>query len=224
MYILWSPLSELEDVRGPTEDTLAHQEFSLGNTTSTGSQLTFHPTSLVTPLSPEDGKGEFSEEKQHLSPQHKVLKHKQSRLNTTARHETKIKCIKPSVLSANAPPFTPQCLARNSLPASPVEQSRDVWFKKNASPPLSGHNQSHFSRFICCQDTMSMPTGQPKLDAWKKESHVSRVGPTDQFGCVSSSIQALSNANTSPLKYFKFLVAEDVAGFLVGRRGAGMDL
>ncbi|CDJ29539.1 uncharacterized protein EMH_0004110 [Eimeria mitis] len=138
-----------------------------------------------------------------------------------------------SCLSANAPPYTPQSSAAkqaikaaNSLGA--MTGTFDLGFIRPFNFP-PGNQQ---------QQALQQRPGYSSIDAPLPASSDSRVSRRTESAGIAhketqfqsdtfrkTSIKSNMNAanSTVPLKFCKFLVGEDVAGFLVGRKGVGIE-
>lgn len=185
--------------------------------------------SARTPQPPKGEEGLQGEKSSHITPKGSQPQIKQTGSSQTSTEK------KPSssgfCLSADAPPYTPQSSAAkqetkatNSLGA--VAETFDLGFIRPFNSPL-GHQQQH---------NLQQKHGYASLTAPLTTSGDARVprraesvGLTQAEAQLQSdttrklSLKPSANAVTStvPLKFCKFLVGEDVAGFLVGRKGVG---
>ncbi|CDJ60054.1 hypothetical protein, conserved [Eimeria maxima] len=188
--------------------------------------------SARTPQPPKGEEGLQGEKSSHITPKGSQPQIKQTGSSQTSTEK------KPSssgfCLSADAPPYTPQSSAAkqetkatNSLGA--VAETFDLGFIRPFNSPL-GHQQQH---------NLQQKHGYASLTAPLTTSGDARVprraesvGLTQAEAQLQSdttrklSLKPSANAVTStvPLKFCKFLVGEDVAGFLVGRKGVVYDL
>lgn len=137
-------------------------------------------------------------------------------------------------LSANAPPYTPQSTAaKETLRAgATAEPDAVIATSESGTSPPSVSRQHQDSLQLC--DAGSAPvnkaTSAPTETRALRQADPAAVSAA---GAIQAQPDTVSNSrkivkpnshppSTSvPLKFCKFLIGEDVAGFLVGRKGVG---
>ncbi|CDJ62810.1 LOW QUALITY PROTEIN: hypothetical protein, conserved [Eimeria necatrix] len=139
-------------------------------------------------------------------------------------------------LSANAPPYTPQSTAaKETLRAgATAEPDAVIATSESGTSPPSVSRQHQDSLQLC--DAGSAPVN--KASSAPTETRALRQADpaaVSAAGAIQAQPDTVSNSrkivkpnshppSTSvPLKFCKFLIGEDVAGFLVGRKGVGIE-
>ncbi|CDJ46729.1 hypothetical protein, conserved [Eimeria brunetti] len=136
-------------------------------------------------------------------------------------------------LSADAPPYTPQSAAAkqatkaaNIFGAAP--ETFDLGFIRPFNCP-SGKQQQQSSQQRPGYLSVTAPLSTPSDSRMSRRAgsvtitHTETQLKSDTVRKVSLKSNTNAAASTVPLKFCKFLVGEDVAGFLVGRKGVGIE-
>ena len=141
------------------------------------------------------------------------------------------------VLSADAPPYTPQpttakqvlnsnvgpcVLAESSglgfirtFPAAPQVQEEEYLQQRSGATPPSYLGAAPLGKSAELRGALraDSATAPPETQLQSVSAVVNRK--------VAGNLIPLAASSNVPLKFCKFLIGEDVAGFLVGRKGVG---
>lgn len=137
------------------------------------------------------------------------------------------------VLSADAPPYTPQ-----SSTAKQTVSTKNGSYMPAELPVLGfvrafpttvevqDEGSSHGQSRVACQVAAGHPATRELKQANRLASEAAAAPESHHHSAPAVSSRKVSgNAVTAnfavPLKFCKFLIGEDVAGFLVGRKGVG---
>lgn len=221
----------------PISSLLSRQDVLLSLDRQTGGKQPQEAHCLQTPRSPRGGIHLLMESSSRMTPKGTQPPPKQKE---TAQQQLESKAV-PSgfVLSADAPPYTPQSSTAKHLQglhsttasciiAEPSGLGFIRAFSSPAAPPPKEEYLQQRTGTSASDLGTAHPAASSHLRVVQVEAAPAAPSETQQqlasaFGnCkTAGNVNPLAASSTVPLKFCKFLIGEDVAGFLVGRKGVG---